>query len=225
MSEVVAVVEGLTEQMFFRDVLAPWLGHQGVYVSAAPVGKPGHKGGNVYAAAKRDMMNFLKQRPDTYVTCFFDFYGMKNDWPGRKDASAVAHDSKPAAVEKEVKSDILAAFPAGFRKERLIPYVQVHEFESLLFSYPPALSLALGDKDSEEEFQRVRDEFETPEHINDNPNTAPSKRIITVFEDRRRRYRKPLHASIAAKEITIETMREECPHFRQWVDLLVALGG
>ena len=37
-------------------------------------------------------------------------------------------------------------------------------------------------------------------------------------------YNIPLHGSIAAKEITIETMREECPHFRSWIDKLVELG-
>lgn len=224
MSEVFAVVEGLTEQTFVREVLAPWLAKRGVFLRATQVGKPGHKGGNVYAVAKRDMMNFLKQRQDTFVTCFFDFYAMKDDWPGRKEADAANHDRKPVAVEDAIKQDIETAFKGSLREDRLIPYVQMHEFESLLFSHPPALSKTLGVKDSEGEFQLIRNEFKTPEHINDDPNTAPSKRIIEIFRNYRRGYKKPLHGSIAAKQITIDTMREECPHFRTWVDTLVELG-
>jgi len=195
-----------------------------VFLSATPVGKPGHKGGNVYAAVKRDVITFLKQRPDTFVTSFFDFYGMKSDWPGRESANAANHSNKPATVEIAVMEDIAAEFGDGFEEERLIPYVQMHEFESLLFSYPLALSKALGNKDAENDFQDIRDGFDTPEHINDSPDTAPSKRISRVFASYRRKYRKPLHGSIAAKTITIETMREECSHFRKWVDSLVELG-
>ncbi len=220
MSEVFAVVEGPTEQTFVREALAPWLGHHNVFLKASIVGKPGHKGGNKYDAAKRDITNFLKQRSDTIVTCMFDFYGMKTDWPGRESANAINHDGKPLAIESAIKADIASAFGESVNTARFIPYVQMHEFEALLFSNPPALAKALGNPQVAADFQIIRDEFETPEHINDGPDTAPAKRIGRVHCG----YRKPLHGSIAAKEITIETMSKECPHFRSWIDKLVALG-
>jgi len=70
-----------------------------------------------------------------------------------------------------------------------------------------------------EAFQRVRNEFPTPEDINDDPATPPSKRVLQTY----RFYRKPLHGTIAARGIGIEAMRRECPHFRNWLEWLEAL--
>lgn len=220
MSEVFAVVEGPTEQTFFREVLSPWLAYQNVFAKAVVVGKTG---GNKYSDAKADMIRFLKQRHDTFVTCMFDFYGMGNKWPGREEANGKNHENKPLAVEAGILEDISKAL-TDFRKDRLIPYVQMHEYEALLFSYPKALSIALGNQSSEEEFQIIRKGFSSPEHINDSPNTAPSKRVAQVFRSYQTGYRKPLHGSIAAKQTTIETMMSECPHFKDWVSHLAELG-
>ncbi len=220
MSEVFAVVEGPTEQTFFRDVLSPWLSHQGIHAVAIIVGK---QGGNKYSEAKADMIHFLKQRDDTFITCMFDFYGMGSKWPGRDSANSKNQETKPLIVEKAILEDINDAVN-DLRQGRLIPYVQMHEFEALLFSYPKSLSIAMGDQKAEKKFQDIRDKFESPEHINDDPNTAPSKRVVDVFKDYSVRYRKPLHGSIAAKQTTIETMMLQCHHFKNWVERLVALG-
>jgi hypothetical protein len=220
MNEVFAVVEGPTEQTFFRDVLSPWLAYQNVIATAIVVGK---KGGNKYADARADIVRFLKQRSDTYVTCMFDFYGMGNKWPGREEAANKNHESKPLFVEAAILEDISSAID-DFRPERLIPYVQMHEYEALLFSYPKSLSIALGNQQAESRFQEIRDSFDSPEHINDSPATAPSKRVIKVFKGFKKRYCKPIHGSIAAKQTTIETMINECAHFKSWVSRLVDLG-
>ena len=45
--EVFVVVEGQTEQTFVRDVLAPWMADKRIYMHAALIGKPGHKGGDI----------------------------------------------------------------------------------------------------------------------------------------------------------------------------------
>ncbi len=153
MSEVFAVVEGPAEQVFVRDVLAPWLGFQGVYMQASPIG------GNSYLDAKRHIVNFLKQRSDTYVTCLFDYYGMKSDWPSREEARSLYHDNRPALIEESVFSNIQESF-IDLIGGRFIPYVQMHEFEALLFSYPPALAKALANKSSEDVFQAIRDRFQ-----------------------------------------------------------------
>jgi hypothetical protein len=221
MSEVFATVEGRTEQTFIRDVFAPWLAPHNVYMTAIVIGK---QGGNEYASAKLDILNLLKQRSDTFVTCMFDFYGMKDDWPGRQEANGKTHDNKPTTVEDAVGTDIIRAWGSRADNRRFRPFVAMHEFESLLFSDPASLAIALGDPDTEEEFASVRNAFVTPEHINDSPLTAPSKRIAQIFVTNRRVYRKPLHGSIAAKHVTIETMIDQCPHFRKWVIELLALG-
>jgi hypothetical protein len=55
--------------------------------------------------------------------------------------------------------------------------------------------------------------------MNDNPETAPSKRLLNVFAD----YRKRLHGLIAAQRMGIEAMQNECPHFARWVETLESL--
>ena len=64
---------------------------------------------------------------------------------------------------------------------RFIPYVQMHEFEGLLFSDPDRLAVELGKQELAQEFRDIRYNFETPEHIDDSPVSAPSKRIQKIF--------------------------------------------
>ena len=221
MSKVIAVVEGPTEQTFVREVLGPWLWDAGrVEFVASPAGKPGKKGGNVYAKVRRDVINHLNNPHFDVVTTFFDFYGMPLKWPGRAEANGKPHRHKPGCVEKAIHADIATAVDAEVvRKFRA--YIQMHEFEALLFSEPRALADVMRDEKSAAKFVRIREEFGTPEEINDSPQTAPSKRVESVFPF----YKKPFHGAVAAKRVTVEKMLDECPHFKEWVTWLQSLGG
>jgi hypothetical protein len=221
MNRVLAVVEGQTEQTFVREVLAPVLAVCGVYLTARLVGKPGHKGGvGRYERARKDFVALLKQEEGTIVTSMFDYYGMPESWPGRRRANRVRHDQKARIVEGAIKEDIARTLGRTFDQRRLMPYVQMHEFESLLFSEPSALGRVMREPESAQQLQQMRDEFETPEEINDNPVTAPSKRIERLFPS----YRKALHGILAAERIALEVMRSECPHFHDWLTALEGLG-
>jgi hypothetical protein len=220
MSKVIAVVEGATEQTFVREVLAPWLWNASrVELVASAAGKPGKKGGNSYGKVKRDIINHLRNPHFAVVTTFFDFYGMPPKWPGRTEARKKSHANKPLTVEKAIRDDIESDVGTELIP-KLLPYIQMHEFEALLFSEPAALSEVMRNEASEEKLIAIRREFGTPEEINDSPETAPSKRVESIF----RFYRKPLHGVLAAKRITIDKMTSECPHFKQWVTALGSLG-
>jgi hypothetical protein len=221
MSRVIAVVEGQTEQGFVREVLAPFLSHKNVYMTAQLVGKPGHKGGDCrYERAKRDVLALLKQEANTVVTTMFDFYALPDSWPGRAEAKAALSARKAAIVETAVKDDISSELGASFDKNRFYPYIQMHEFEALLFSEPATICAVLRSGESEKEVESIRTSFQNPEEINDNYETAPSKRLSKVFAD----YQKRLHGLIAAQRIGIGAMRRECPHFAGWVGVLESLG-
>jgi len=221
MSKVIAVVEGSTEQTFVREVLAPWLWNASrIELVASAAGKPGKKGGNSYGRVKRDIINHLKNPHFALVTTFFDFYGMSTKWPGRTEARKKSHANKPVAVENAMRDDIEADVGSELIA-RLLPYIQMHEFEALLFSEPSALSEVMRDEASKKKLLEIRNEFSTPEEINDSPDMAPSKRVERIF----RFYRKPLHGVLAAKRVTIEKMRLECPHFEIWLTALGAVGG
>ncbi|MGQ0622286.1 MAG: DUF4276 family protein [Panacagrimonas sp.] len=102
---------------------------------------------------------------------------------------------------------------------RFIPYVQMYEFEGLLFSGPQHLASAIGQPGLGPDFQRIRDGFDTPESINDSPITAPSKRISSLY----RGYEKPLHGSLAAMEIGLTAIRGQCARFDAWLRQIEAL--
>ena len=95
----------------------------------------------------------------------------------------------------------------------------MHEYESLLFSDTVTFAAALGERNLAPRFTAIRNAFDTPEEINDDPNTAPSKRIATHYPQ----YDKVIDGTLAAQKIGIESMRRECPHFRAWVERLALL--
>jgi len=59
----------------------------------------------------------------------------------------------------------------------------------------------------------IRSEFESPEHINDRAEHAPSKRILDLLPD----YRKPVAGPLIVRQIGLATLRKECPHFNRWI--------
>jgi hypothetical protein len=221
MNRVVAIVEGYAEQAFARDVLVPWLVARGVSFSARLVGKPGHKGGvGEYRRAQRDILAMLRQESATVVTTMFDFYGMPESWPGRKKARKARHAKKAATVEQAILDDVADQMGPKFNRKRFLPYIQMHEFEALLFSRPEMIGEVLSDATIADDLTAIRDEFGTPEEIDDDPRTAPSKRIEHLCPA----YQKVLHGVIAAKRIGVEVIRHECPHFDEWLSALESLG-
>jgi len=88
MSRVYVLVEGQTEQAFIRDILAPPLAPQGIYLGARLLGEPGHKGGiRSFQVVERDLSSLLKQDAEGYVTTLFDRYGLPHDWPGLTESN------------------------------------------------------------------------------------------------------------------------------------------
>jgi len=99
---------------------------------------------------------------------------------------------------------------------RFIPYIQLHEFEGLLFSNVEAVDHVLNINQGSShlaELRAIRAQFKTPEKINEGQTTAPSKRLLNLYEG----YDKVLFGSLIAGKIGLERIREECPHFDEWV--------
>ena len=63
--------------------------------------------------------------------------------------------------------------------------------------------------------------FTSPEHVNDNTDTAPSKRIIREIPEYQGR--KASAGPIVAAKIGLSTLRSQCAHFAQWLDKLESL--
>ena len=91
--------------------------------------------------------------------------------------------------------------------------------EGLLFSDCAAFSRGISRPELEGDFRNIRNEFATPEDIDDSPVTAPSKRVQAIISG----YEKPLLGVLAAVEIGLARIQEECPHFRAWLNRLETL--
>ena len=76
-----------------------------------------------------------------------------------------------------------------------------------------------GQESEINEIQNIINQFPNPEDINDNPITAPSKRILKIFPG----YDKPLYGGLSCLEIGIENFLQKCLHFNNWVERLKLL--
>lgn len=216
--KVIFLVEGQTEESFVNRVLAPDL-----RLTCVPVllttktvkSGPDFKGGiQSYSRVKKEILRLLADSSVAAVTTMFDYYGLPASFPGR--------DHAPPASGRDRALQIEAWLAADIGHERFLPYIQVHEFEALLFSQPAALASAFPSKKAlAGVLQKHRQAFATPEDINDDPTTCPHRRI----KDHAPEYRKATTGPIVAERIGLADLRKECRHFDEWLTKLQALGG
>ena len=214
------ICEGQTEELFVNSLLKQPFSKKRFDLRPSLVGKPGHKGGNIkFERLFFDIRNRLLSDPTGYCTTFFDYYGLPNDFPGkgitnRNDPivkkSKTLHKEVEKIIEGKLGNDVV---------RRFIPYVQMHEFEGLLFSDPKKFAASIERRDLNEYFQSIKNQFSSPEEINDDSETAPSKRIEYRIKD----YEKPLMGCIAALGIGLNTIRKECKLFDSWLNKLESL--
>ncbi|NWB84704.1 DUF4276 family protein [Pseudomonas gingeri] len=220
MIRVHVICEGQTEEMFINEVLAEAFHHLGIYLTPALIGKPGHKGGNFrFERLLSDLEKRLLGDRLAYCTTFFDFYGLPEEFPGKTEAASKNSMDKKADYLLKAMTEKLRNKLGNDVMRRFIPYVQMYEFEGLLFSCPERLAAGINQPLLEEKLQRIRNEFDTPETINNSPMTAPSKRILRLYEG----YEKPLHGSLAAIEIGLPTIRTQCTRFNAWLQQIESL--
>lgn len=214
------VVEGPTEQIFVDELLYSALLDKGV--SAIPHSM----GGNIrWSRMRRDVMLFLKSDPGAFVTTFFDYYGlvhkMTDPFPGKAGLGKFdTARKKKDAIEGALRGDVEQGLGRRFDATRFIPYVQMHEFEGLLFSQPEVAATGMFEPDIAPPLRAIRDSFGTPEDINDDRKTAPSKRIEQILP----KYDKKIQGNLAALAIGLEAIRLACPLFGEWVAILERLG-
>ena len=225
--------EGPTEKNFTDIVLAPHLYGVGyTEVSARLVGvqrENARRGGiRSWTETRRGIISQLRRDASLIVSTMVDYYGLPADgpqaWPGRAEAKFLTFPQRAAHVENAIRSDVIALMGDGFDPARFVPYVMMHEFEAMLFSNCARLAQAISRPDLSERFQEIRDAFNTPEEIDDSPETAPSRRITDLVPE----YQKPLDGTAAAGAIGLAVIRRECQHFGQWLaqlENLAALEG
>ena len=227
MARLLIHVEGETEETFVNDLLADHLYNFGYeLVSARILGnarlREKRSGIRAWGSVKKDIVNHLKEDSDCLATMMVDYYGLPRSgdraWPGRAQAGNVPYAQKSACIETALLQDVAQELGGEFEARRFLPFVVMHEFEGLLFSDCQAFAEAIARPRLAQPFQDIRQQFATPEEIDDSPITAPSKRIEALVAG----YEKPLLGTLAALKIGLHKIRGECPHFGEWLDRLKA---
>ena len=214
--------EGSTELRFVKDVLFKHLQSYGIYCDHRSVltSKEYHKRGGLfnYAKAKKDIQQWmrLENSSDRRFTTMFDYYALPTDFPGFDIAQRL---SNPYDKVKCIEN----AFAEDINNNRFIPYIQLHEFEALLFSDLDVLLLEYEDKIKEiGHLKNVLSQspyYNNPELIDDKKETSPSHRIIAQIPE----YQKVSSGSIITDLISIDVLREKCFHFNEWLTKLEKL--
>lgn len=222
MRTVVVFCEGQTEAEFINDFLYLEMFTRGILLNARFIktSQRGRGGALTRQRVLSQLSSELKQRSDTYVTTFFDLYRLPDDFPGVAEAKRFPDPLKKASqIEKRLGNEILQGHKTG--QYRLRPHIQPLEFEALVFSNVDALGELEPSWASQiGPLQECRAAVATPEHINDGPDTHPSKRLEVLSNPD---YRKVLHGPLAIHVIGLARLREQCIHFDGWVSWIESL--
>lgn len=216
MKKLLIFVEGQTEERFCKELLLPFFEIKKIFLqpilSTTKIVKDGtnFRGGlGSYSKIKKELLMLLGDTSATAVSTMLDYYGLPKHFPGRSNPEGQSSLERVKFVEKALYDDI--------NNEKFIPFLTLHEFESLLFSSPKDIAEGLpGIYNLEKKLQEIRQQFTSPEEINDQPSTAPHQRILNLYSA----YRKPTFGVSIASRIGLQRIRENCPHFSSWIAYL-----
>lgn len=204
MIRVCIICEGQTEQRFVEDCIKPFLAQSDIDVYTSLLA------GNV---SSQRIARFVRSSFNSFdfLTTFVDFYGFGNS---------------KARSRAELENEIMIATQTLFKnvsiQRKFKPYVQMYEFEALLFTEVSEFEWVQDGwcEEALQKLQAIRDDSGTPEEINSNIETAPSKRLHAVFAHH---FDKLEHGSIIAESIGLDRIREACPNFDEWISWLESL--
>jgi hypothetical protein len=205
------IVEGPTERDFVTQCMMPYFADRNIF-NIRPIGietSPGYKGGDVRFEGRFKPLveTILRGKEDMLVTSLIDFYRLRSDFPKFDDAKKIADvHQRVAFIEQACYENI--------NDKRFFPYIQLHEFEALLFTKWDGfedLGITAGNK---KKIQKIISEFPNPELINDRPEYAPSKRLEQLITPK---YIKPFHGNYIALTNGFDAIMAKCPRFNNWV--------
>jgi hypothetical protein len=217
------VTEGQTETNFVKKILVPYFSCLDiVLIPCTLVTKNDRKAGRQYkggisrySKAKNDILKCMAytQNPSVYVSTFFDFYRLPDDFPGYGAAQGMNDPYlKAELLEKSLRDDI------DKDGVSFLPYLSLHEFEALLFSNIKVIEKHFFDKNIEPLMDAVS-LHQNPELINEGEQTSPSKRILQCVPE----YAKPVDGVEIVQKIGLDVLRSKCTHFNNWIERLEKL--
>ena len=215
MKNVYIYCEGPTEESFINEILYPYFINVGIVVcpiictTKRTVSKKYTGGVSDYAKIKKELTMLCRQHHNEYVTTMFDYYAMPENTPGLDCTEQDIHE-RIRHIEQIIDADI--------GQQNCKFHFMLHEFEAILFSKPESFSL-IAEENVVSSIQNIRDSYPTPEHINNSPETAPSKRLEALISN----YAKIKNGTLLSKDMGIDVIMKQCPHFNSWIQSILLL--
>lgn len=217
MKKIFVVTEGQSETNFVNRVMAPYFAGRCILIPNTIVTKADNRRGKIYkggvtnyAQIRNTLLKTLgcsAKSNDSYVTTMLDFYRLPADVPGVADAEKV---NDPYEKVNLIENEILKA--EGYDRKFFFPYIELHEFEAMLFSDITKLQEAYFEENLTALKECVKMQ-NNPELINDGVETAPSKRILNCIA-----YFDKANVGVDVLErIGIGIIAEKCQHFSEWL--------
>ncbi len=211
MKRLIIVCEGETEQAFCNDVLRSHFLSRDILIEAPTIK---HSNGGIVAwdTLKKQIIKHLNEG-DCIVSMLVDYYRIRDSYhfPGWMEAKEKSNlYDRMHYLFEQMSLDMDEKL-----RPRFIPYIQLHEFEGLLFS---DISVFQNNFTKEQldyrQLENAVNEFNSPEEINNGPATAPSERLKKAVVG----YDKVTDGAFLAMEMGLEIIRKKCSLFNNWIE-------
>jgi hypothetical protein len=215
MKRVIIICEGETEREFCKKVLAPHLENENIFIQTPRIKKS--MGGIVSWQTLKKEIEIHLQEPNVFVSMLIDYYGLsqKHHFPCWIESKKITDkNTRMDFLENAMKNDM-----ANSVQHRFIPYLQLHEFEGLLFNNIQIFHEQVPKSElvGIDELEKTFADYDNPEMINDNKETSPSHRLKRIIKG----YNKVLYGHYFAEAIGIGQIRKKSPRFNQWVEKII----
>ena len=217
MKRLIIICEGPTEKEFCESILSPFFFSKGICLFA-PLIKHSHGGIVKWDILKKQIETHILSEK-AYVSTLIDYYGLysKYHFPGWDAAQAIADkNTRMCTIEQAMKADIQSKLQRFF-----IPYMQLHEFEGLLFYDVKTFENTIPQNEliGKQELVDTIATYPNPELINTTKENSPSHRLKRIING----YEKVLYGFYIADTIGLNNIRSKCPRFNAWVETLSQL--
>jgi hypothetical protein len=190
------LAEGQTEEAFVNQVLAPHLADHGVVAD----------------------VRCVTTRRDRHRLDIVHRGGLREYGKVQRDLQRWMAEDRDAVFTTMLDLYALPRDFPGFEEAARFadPYARVRHLEKAMAAY-------IEHDAAIARLVELATRFPNPELIDDGAATAPSKRIIAEIPEYA--FQKTTAGPLIASHIGVQTLRDRCPHFGEWITTLEALDG
>lgn len=211
MRRLIIICEGPTEQAFCKDLLRDYFLTKDLLLEVPTIK---HSNGGIVAwdTLRKQIVRHLNEG-DCVVSLLVDYYRIRDSYkfPGWMESKSISNIYKRMnflfeQMSENIDEDL---------RSRFVPYIQLHEFEGLLFSDISVFQRNFAKEQLDyRQLEDAVNEFASPEEINNGPATAPSERLKKAVVG----YDKVTDGDFLAMEIGLEIIRKKCSLFNNWIE-------